>query len=153
MGTKRKHGFEPYWQNEKDWLCTVGFSPTDDPEARPYPRTLLATWSAMQVCPTRALWRFSAIPTPALTNCFSPFRLLSEDQFPDLVRSLEDLGDDYGTGFIPIRRYASISSNFVRGLRSSIARWRSWTKRWKVGRIARASTSREPAPRAQGELE
>jgi hypothetical protein len=59
------------------------------------PRTLLATWSAMQICPTRALWRFSAIPTPALTNCFSPFRLLRKDQFPDLVRSLEDLGDDY----------------------------------------------------------
>ena len=49
----------------------------------------------MQICPTRALWRFSAIPTPVLTNCFSPFRLLRKDQFPDLVRSLEDLGDDY----------------------------------------------------------
>ena len=45
----------------------------------------------MQICPTRTLWRFSAIPTPALTNCFSPFRLLRKDQFPDLVRSLEDL--------------------------------------------------------------
>jgi hypothetical protein len=68
------------------------------------PRTLLATWSAMQICPTRALWRFSAIPTPALTNCFSPFRLLRKNQFPDLVRSLEDLSDDYGTCCIPIRR-------------------------------------------------
>jgi hypothetical protein len=63
------------------------------------PRTLLATRSAMQICPTRALWRFPAIPTPALTNCFSPFRLLRKDQFPDLVRSLEDLGDDYETCF------------------------------------------------------
>ena len=36
MGTKRKHDFEPYWQDEKDWLCTVGFLPTDDPEARLY---------------------------------------------------------------------------------------------------------------------
>ena len=62
--------------------------------------------------------------------------------FPDLVRSLEDLGDDYGTCFLPICRYASISGNFVRGLRSSIARWRSWIKRWKVRQIARASTSR-----------
>src|ERR1700733_8760241 len=79
------------------------------------PRTLLATWSAMQICPTHELWRFSAIPRPVLTNCFSPFRLLRKDQFPDLVRSLEDLGDDYGTCFIPIRRYASISSNFVGG--------------------------------------
>ena len=63
------------------------------------PRTLLATWSAVRICPTRALWRFSAIPTPALTNCFSPFRLLRKNQFPDLVRSLEDLGDDYGSVF------------------------------------------------------
>jgi hypothetical protein len=46
----------------------------------------------MQICPTRALWRFSAIPTPALKNCFSPLQLRN-DQFPDLVRSLEDLGD------------------------------------------------------------
>ena len=46
------------------------------------------------------LWRFSAIPTPALTKCFSPFRLLlRKNQFPDLVRSLEDLGDDYGNVF------------------------------------------------------
>jgi hypothetical protein len=41
-----------------------------------------------------------------------------------------------------------IDELFVRGLRSSIARWRLWIKRWKVRRIARASTSREPAPRA-----
>jgi hypothetical protein len=36
LGTKRKNDFEPYWQDEKDWLCTVGFLPTDDPEARLY---------------------------------------------------------------------------------------------------------------------
>jgi hypothetical protein len=24
---------EPYWQDDKEWLCTVGFLPTDDPEA------------------------------------------------------------------------------------------------------------------------
>ena len=36
MGTKRRHHFEPYWQDGKDWLCTVGFLPTDDPEARLY---------------------------------------------------------------------------------------------------------------------
>ena len=46
----------------------------------------------MQICPTRALGASLAIPTPALTNCFSPFRLLRKDQFPYLVRSLEDLG-------------------------------------------------------------
>jgi len=34
LGTKRKDDFEPYWQDEKNWLCIVEFLPTDDPEAR-----------------------------------------------------------------------------------------------------------------------
>ena len=34
MGTKHKDGFEPYWQDERDWLCIVEFLPTDNPEAR-----------------------------------------------------------------------------------------------------------------------
>jgi hypothetical protein len=45
------------------------------------------------------------------------FRHYAESETMHLVRSLDDLGDDYGTCFIPIRRDASISSNFVRGLR------------------------------------
>src|SRR5260370_28165727 len=36
LGTKRKYDFEPYWQDEKDWLCIVEFLPTDNPEARPF---------------------------------------------------------------------------------------------------------------------
>jgi len=34
VGTKCKDDFEPYWQDEKDWLCIVEFLPTDNPEAR-----------------------------------------------------------------------------------------------------------------------
>jgi len=34
LGTKRKDDFEPYWQDEKDWLCIVKFLPADHPEAR-----------------------------------------------------------------------------------------------------------------------
>ncbi len=34
MGTKHKDDFEPYWQDEKDWLCIVEFLLTDNPEAR-----------------------------------------------------------------------------------------------------------------------
>ena len=33
MRTNRRD-LEPYWQDERDWLCTVEFLPTDDPEAR-----------------------------------------------------------------------------------------------------------------------
>ena len=34
LGTKRKDDVEPYWQDEKDWLCIVEFLPTDNSEAR-----------------------------------------------------------------------------------------------------------------------
>jgi hypothetical protein len=36
LGTKHKDDFEPYWQGEKDWLCSVEFLPSDDLEARLY---------------------------------------------------------------------------------------------------------------------
>jgi len=36
MGSKLKDDFEPYWDEEKDWLCTVEFLPRDDPEARSF---------------------------------------------------------------------------------------------------------------------
>ena len=142
MGTKRKHHFETYWQDEKDWLCTVGFLPTDDPEARLYSADIIGCLVGYaDLSNTRALALLGDPDASAYELLFSLVRLLSKDQFPDLVRSVEDLGDDYGTGSIRIRRYASISSNFATGLRPSIARWRLWIKRWKVRRIARASTS------------
>ena len=34
MRMNRKDDFEPYWQDETDWLCTVEFLPADDPEGR-----------------------------------------------------------------------------------------------------------------------
>jgi hypothetical protein len=36
LGTKHKDDFEPYWQDEKDWLCIVELLATDDPEGRLY---------------------------------------------------------------------------------------------------------------------
>jgi len=33
LGTELKDDFEPYWQDEKDWLCIVEFLPADNPEA------------------------------------------------------------------------------------------------------------------------
>jgi hypothetical protein len=38
-GTKRKDEFEPYWQEEEDWLCVVEFRPHDDLlRLGPFPR-------------------------------------------------------------------------------------------------------------------
>ena len=36
MGSNLKDDFEPYWDDEKDWLCTVEFLPGDDPETRSF---------------------------------------------------------------------------------------------------------------------
>ena len=30
MGSKLKDDFAPYWDDEKDWLCTVELLPTDE---------------------------------------------------------------------------------------------------------------------------
>jgi hypothetical protein len=96
LGTKRKHNFEPHGKMRKIGSAQSDSCPRMIRKLGAIPRTLLATCSAMQICPTRVLGTSLAIPTPALTNCISPFRLLRKHQFPDLVRSLEDPGNDYG---------------------------------------------------------
>ena len=73
LGAKRKHDFEPYCKMTKIGSAQSDFCPRRIRKLGCIPRTLLAPWSAIQICPTRALWRFSAIPTPALTNGFSLF--------------------------------------------------------------------------------
>ena len=30
------HDIEPYWKDEDDWLCTVEFLPSNDPEGRAF---------------------------------------------------------------------------------------------------------------------
>jgi hypothetical protein len=48
------------------------------------------------ICPTRALWHFSAIPDASAYELLFSFSTPEEkDQFLDLVRSNENLGDDY----------------------------------------------------------
>jgi hypothetical protein len=73
LGTNHKDDFEPFWQDEKAWLCIVEFLPTDNPEARLF---AAETWLAMPVSRTHARWYSSVIPTPALARFYFPFRLL-----------------------------------------------------------------------------
>ena len=47
MGTKHKDDFEPYWQDEKDWLCIVEFLPTDNREARLFAADIIGLPAAM----------------------------------------------------------------------------------------------------------
>ena len=74
LGTKRKDDFEPYWQDEKDWLCIVEFLPTDSLGF--LAPTSSGTWSVMQISRTQARLDSSAIPMLALTTFYFPFRLL-----------------------------------------------------------------------------
>jgi hypothetical protein len=76
LGTKRKDDLEPYWQDEKDWLCIVEFLPTDNPEARHFAADIIGYSLVMQISRTHAPWHSSAILTPALTSFYFPFRLL-----------------------------------------------------------------------------
>ena len=58
MATKCKDDFEPYWQDEKDWLCTVEFSPTDDSEARLFAADIIGyLFGYANLTNTRTLYR------------------------------------------------------------------------------------------------
>ena len=65
LGAKHKNDFEPYWQDEKDWLCIVEFLPTDSPEARLFAADIIGHLVGMQISRTHARWHSSAILTPA----------------------------------------------------------------------------------------
>ena len=73
LGTKRKDDFEPYWEDEKDWLCIVEFLPTDHREARLFAADIIG-YLAGYANPTNARsGHSSAILTPALTSFYFPF--------------------------------------------------------------------------------
>src|SRR6266852_7890019 len=55
----------------------------------------------MQISRTHARWHSSAILTPALTSFYFPFRLLRRKKFLNLVRSNEDMGNDYSIELTP----------------------------------------------------
>jgi hypothetical protein len=77
LGTKRKDDFEPYWQDEKDWLCIVEFLPTDNSEARLFAADIIGyLGSDRQISRTHARGHSSsATLTPAPTIFYFPFRL------------------------------------------------------------------------------
>jgi hypothetical protein len=56
LGTKRKDDFEPYWQDEKDWLCIVEFLPTDNAEARLFAADIHRVTEHAWAC-VRTIWQ------------------------------------------------------------------------------------------------
>jgi hypothetical protein len=96
LGTKHKDDFEPYWQDEKDWLCIVEFLPTDDPEARLFAADIIGYMVAYaNLTNSRALALLGDPDASAYELLFSFSSTEEKNEFLNLVRSNEDMGNDY----------------------------------------------------------
>ncbi len=94
MKTKRKDYFKPYWQDEKDWLCTIEFLPTDDPEARLYGADIIGYLVGYaNLTNTRSLALLGDPNAGAYELLFSFSSPEEKNEFLNLVRSNEDMGN------------------------------------------------------------
>jgi len=92
----RQHDIEPYWQNEDDWLCTVEFLPSDDPEGRVFAADIVGyLFGYAQMTNARALAVVGDPEAGAYELLFSFSTPGNKDQFLDLVRSNVEMGSDY----------------------------------------------------------
>jgi hypothetical protein len=92
----RERDLEPHWHDERDWVCTVEFLPTDDPEARLYATDIVGCMLGYaQLTNTRCLALLGDPDARAYEILFSFSSPAEKDQFLDLVRSNDDMGNDY----------------------------------------------------------
>jgi hypothetical protein len=93
---KRKRDLEPYWQGENDWLCTVEFLPIDDPEARLFAANIIGyLFGYAHLTNTRSLALLGDADARAYELLFSFSCPAGKEQFLHLVRSNEDMGNEY----------------------------------------------------------
>jgi len=96
LGTKHKDDFEPYWQDEKDWLCIVEFLPTDNPEARLFAADIIGHLVGYaNLTNTRSLALLGDPDASAYELLFSFSSPEEKKEFLNLVRSNEDMGNEY----------------------------------------------------------
>jgi len=96
LGTKRKDDFEPYWQDETDWLCIVEFLPTDNPEARLFAADIIGYLVGYaNLTNTRSLALLGDPDASAYELLVSFSSTEEKNEFLNLVRSNEDMGTDY----------------------------------------------------------
>src|SRR2546425_6379165 len=94
MGSKLKDDFEPYWDDEKDWLCTVEFLPRDDPEARSFSAEIIGyLFGYAHLTNTRSLALLGDPDANAYELLFSFSSPEEKEQFLDLVRYNDDMGN------------------------------------------------------------
>jgi len=102
LGTKRKDDFEPYWQDEKDWLCIVEFLPRDNPEARLFVAGIIGYLIGYaNLTNTRSLALLGDPDASAYELLFSFSSPEEKNEFLNLVRSNQDMGKDYIIEFTP----------------------------------------------------
>jgi hypothetical protein len=102
LGSKHKGDFEPYWQDEKDWLCIVEFLPTDNPEARLFAADIIGYLVGYaSLTNTRSLALLGDPDASGYELLFSFSSPEEKDEFLNLVRSNEDMGKDYIIEFTP----------------------------------------------------
>ena len=94
LGTKRKDDFEPYWQDEMDWLCIVEFLPSRI-------QVLFAAdiigylVGYANLTNTRSLALLGDPDASAYELLFCFTFPAEKNEFLNLVRSNEDMGNDY----------------------------------------------------------
>jgi len=87
---------EPYWLDEKDWLCCIEFLPKDDPESRGYGADAVGYLvEYAQVTDTRILALVGDPDAEAYEILFSFSSPENKNLFLDLARSNEEMGDSY----------------------------------------------------------
>ena len=102
LGTKRKDDFEPYWQDEKDWLCIIEFLPSDNPEARLFAADIIGYLVGYaNLTNTRSLALLGDPDASAYELLFSFSSPGEKNKFLNLVRSNEYMGNDYIIEFTP----------------------------------------------------
>jgi hypothetical protein len=96
LGTKHKDYFEPYWQDEKDWLCIVEFLPTDNAGARLFAADIIGHLVGYaNLTNTRSLALLGDPDASAYELLFSFSSPEERNEFLNLVRSNEDMGNEY----------------------------------------------------------
>jgi hypothetical protein len=87
---------EPYWLDEPDWLCSIEFLPPDEEENLVIgAETIGYLFGYSQLTDTRMLAMIADADGHAYELLFSFTSPEAKTEFLDLIRSNEDMGDDY----------------------------------------------------------
>ena len=90
------HGIEAHWRDEQDWLCTVEFLRDDDPEARSFTAEIIGYLVGYaHLTNTRSLALLADPDNSVYEFLFSFSSTAQKNRFLELVRSTDDLGNDY----------------------------------------------------------